>query len=166
MFFKVRQCVTHNAWVCSSKVTVTLKIPVRNVTSTSIEVYYYNFAQMFIKVRWCVAYNTWVLISKVKATLKGQLKTIVLCICLDLSRSYFAHSVKDYKIIWYKYLPWWDGVSCTTLGSAAHRSRSHLGVYFFTKLPVSIVLKLQSGLDILPLDMQNVFLVGTVYYHF
>ena len=45
------------------------------------------------------------------------------------------------------------------LGSAAQRSRSHLGVYFFTKLPVSIVLKLQSGLNILPLGIQNVVLV-------
>ena len=52
----------------------------------------------------CVAYNTWVRSSKANVTLKGQLKTIVLCICLFLSRSNFAHSVKDYKIIWYKCL--------------------------------------------------------------
>ena len=139
-----------------------LKIPVRSVTSTRIEVYNYNFAQMLFLLRRFVAYNTWVLSSKV--TLKGQLKSIVLCIhvCLDLSRQYFAHSVKDYKIIWYKCLPWWDGVSWTTLGSTAQRSRSHLGVYFFTKLPVNIVLKLQSGLDILPLGMQNVPMIIVV----
>ena len=57
---------------------------------------------MFFMARQCVACNTWVLNLKVRVTLKGQLKTIVLCICLDLSRPYFAHSVKDYKIIWYK----------------------------------------------------------------
>ena len=132
MFYKLRRsCVVPNTWVCSSKVNVTLRggqlnIPVRSVT-TGTEVYYYNFAQMFFMLRRCVAYNTWVISSKVKVTLKGQLKTIVLFICLDLFRSFFPHSVKDYKIIWYICLPLWDGVSRTTLGSASQRSRSHLG---------------------------------------
>ena len=97
-------CVAHKTWFRSSKIKVTLmgqlKIPVRSVNSTHIEVHEYNFAQMFFVVWQCVAYNTWVRNSKVKVTLKGQLKTIVLCICLVLFRLYFAHSVKDYKIIW------------------------------------------------------------------
>ena len=36
---------------------------------------------------------------------KGQLKTIVLCICLDLPGPYFTHSLKDYKVNRYKSSP-------------------------------------------------------------
>ena len=63
-------CVAHNTWVRTSKVKVTLrgqlKIPVRSVISTRIEVCLYNFVQIFFMVWRCVTYNTWVRSSKVK----------------------------------------------------------------------------------------------------
>lgn len=40
---------------------------------------------------------------------------------------YFAYILKDYKIIWYKFSPWCDGVSHTKRRSAAQRSSSHFG---------------------------------------
>ena len=57
---------------------------------------------MFFMVWQCVAYDTWDCSSKFKATLKGQLKTIVLCICLDLSVSYvcsFCEGLQNY-LVW------------------------------------------------------------------
>ena len=56
------------------------------------------------------------------------------------------------------YLIGWCVVDNTWVRSSKVKV-THLGVYFFTKLPINIVLNLQSGLDILPLGMQNVFLV-------
>ena len=54
------------------------------------------------------------------------------CVCVRPSAricpGYILLITKDYKIIWYKCLPWWVGVSRTRLGSAAQRSRSQLRV--------------------------------------
>jgi hypothetical protein len=42
------------------------------------------------------------------------------CVCLYLSGLYRTHSLKDYKIVWYKYLPWWNGLPGLPLKGKGH----------------------------------------------
>ena len=118
------RCVAHKTWVVhSSKVKVThkgqLKIHVRSVTFTRIEVYLYNFSQMFFKVRRCVAHKLESAAQRSRSH-RGQLKIHVRSVTvtrIEVNITNFAQMFfKVRRNVAHK------------LGFAAQRSRSHLGV--------------------------------------